>query len=912
MGYLRKTLVSAAGSSFNGGKSQVNLAYMSYPFINVIKACGDDIKQAGGTQFGAPADPSTRDANGYPMSIGTGGWMITTVHPPTADRPGNLIQTWDGNGVAQNMVTAVAYTITAATNAAQAVLTLNLAAPVSPNARTTNQLKTGQCISLNGLSGGTWSSVEGNRYQIIDAAVGGDATKVQISLSSTGLGAISAGQCRNSLNNKTTSGTACIGRYMWTQGASGAGGTEAFSLNPGMASMDASPNYVRNLAVYHDDDEAAYLAGDIWSPKYVAKLIEGKFGVLRTLDLQHNNTEKTVNWACRKPASYVAYGSTTWYPASCSPSGITTTNVGSAFSLAWPGYVLADKAIVHVWFNTTAAGAATLNVGGTGAKNILNGFCGPLEAGSNTVINGGVNDRYSTLVYIAALGAWSLAGGNGNAVGSSGMRTYLPPELMLSLCTAVGAHPYFVAPMFDDTANWVTGIATHMRDNAPPWMKLIMETTNETFNNAGGFHNNGYAVANQFAASGGWNVTTGLPTGGWSGTNPSATAYTPSLVTTGATTTITFTAPYLGRVGGFMLFSAGWGGVPVLDNKYAHVTAINVGGNPNRITLDVTSTGTWTSGGTVSPAPGEVFEWTGRQLAKIGKAISDVYSADTSRYEVLHGVQLAKGSTPTNPNDMDGAMNAKGFVLEGGWAGYLYTTAVTTSCYIKPGEYDTAAENTRVTTWAPRQGNCTITGTSMVVNSGTAPSIGDEVSGQAIASGTVVLSGTGPFTLNKTQNYTGDYFAGVPATRRTQEDAYTLTTQTTTGNQEFLMVAPTYWLNIANWANGWGIKKMYAYEGGPDPLQRNYTNYQNEPKEQFRRASCLSTTWTTLVQTIYASWTLGQYPPVANQYPSGFTAVFPSQFYFAGDKPRVQCWAMFADIYEATPPLFTGIKAYNQ
>jgi hypothetical protein len=324
----------SASSGFNGGKSQANIENTSYPFINVIKAAGGDIKEASGNPlFGAPANPAVRDANGWPMSTANG-WIVQVDMPSSADRPGNWVQTWDGFGTIQNLITAVAYTITAGTNAASAVLTLNLASPISPNIVTTSQLKVGQCIQLTSISGGTWNSISGNFYKILDAAVGNDPTKIQIDLNSTGLGTFSSGQVKNALRNTTTASATCIGRYVFTPPSNGA---FPISQTPGVVSMNAAPDYIRNMALYHGDDETIYLAGQVWNPQLIARLKSAKVGVLRSLDLQQNNTEKTLSWATRTPVSYAVYSSPQWIPASISPSGMTTTNSVCDYSLAWPG-----------------------------------------------------------------------------------------------------------------------------------------------------------------------------------------------------------------------------------------------------------------------------------------------------------------------------------------------------------------------------------------------------------------------------------------------------------------------------------------------------------------------------------------------------------------------------------------------
>lgn len=975
-----------ASSSFNGGKSQVNLNFYSYPFINVIKAAGDDLKEASGSPlFGAPSNPANRDADGWPKST-TNGWIIQVDIPSSADRPGNWIQTWTtttGGNTAQNLTTAVAYTITAANNNANATVTINTASPVSPNIRTANQLKVGQCIQIAGtLSGGTWNSISGNVYKVLDPAVGADPTKVQIDLNSTGLGTFSSGgQVKNSLVDTTTAAAVCSGRYVFTPPSNG---TLPISQQPGFSALGSSTTgYARDVALYYDDDEAVFLAGQIWSPNLIAKLRDGKYGILRTLDLQANNIEKTVDWATRKPVTYASYHSTRWIPESISPSGMTTTSsTGAAYALAWAGYSLANNAIVHVYFNRSQYKAATaavssgantiitvsadsstnavfapgdsvsvglvegswsvmngnytvqsasstsvtinydssgltpggfaggrpvvthrtasLNVGGTGAINILGNNTSALSPGGDTIIQGGTTNSYATLIYKSNLNAFIKTGGDIRS--SSGYATYIPPELIVSLCTAVGAYPYVLTPSFDDNADWTTNFATYVRDNGPSWMRYIQETTNETFNSFSGFDNNGYAVAQQLYQNGGWNQSTGLPSG---------TTYSATSVTTGATTSITFNVAFTGQVGALLQLGGTWSGSSGLSNgQLVHVTAINVSGNPNRVTIDAASSGTWTSGGTAVANPGERYEWVGTQLAKFAKAVSDVYSGNTARYDTLLGVQLAAAQSAPSLASTGATLNSPQFVLQGGWPAYTYTTAGDTSNYIKSSEYGTGTETTRVAAWAPRQGTGTINGTTLTMSGGTNPNVGDELAGYGMRIGTTVLSGSaGTYTVDlaHTPSYTGNIFAGVAATRRSEETAY-LNASVTGTDQENLNVAVTYWLNLATYLNGFGIKKLYAYEGGPD----QFSTGQTSATDQFRFYTLQSATWETLIQTVYASWGFGQYPPVSSQYPSGFTAVFPSQFYFAGPKPRSQAWTMLADIYEPDTGLFLGIKAFNQ
>jgi hypothetical protein len=86
----------AAG--FNKGRSQVNLNFLQeggdYPFLNCMKTA-----QAWGhlDNSGYP-EPSILDSDGYPTSNVHGGVYTVFFVPSQAQRPGNYVITWSGNG----------------------------------------------------------------------------------------------------------------------------------------------------------------------------------------------------------------------------------------------------------------------------------------------------------------------------------------------------------------------------------------------------------------------------------------------------------------------------------------------------------------------------------------------------------------------------------------------------------------------------------------------------------------------------------------------------------------------------------------------------------------------------------------------------------------------------------------------
>ncbi|WP_156795534.1 hypothetical protein [Bradyrhizobium icense] len=97
-GRIKTPTSSLAAAKFNGGRSQVNLNFLQvggdFPFLNCLKTA-----QAWSLldNSGFP-DPLTLDSDGYPVSISNGGVYTVFFVPSQAERPGNYVVAWDGNG----------------------------------------------------------------------------------------------------------------------------------------------------------------------------------------------------------------------------------------------------------------------------------------------------------------------------------------------------------------------------------------------------------------------------------------------------------------------------------------------------------------------------------------------------------------------------------------------------------------------------------------------------------------------------------------------------------------------------------------------------------------------------------------------------------------------------------------------
>lgn len=251
--------------------------------------------------------------------------------------------------------------------------------------------------------------------------------------------------------------------------------------------------HVTNMKVFHAADEAALEEGAVFGARFVQRLREANFGVIRFLNWQDGNTTNVTTWATRKPQSYFSYAASEFRPGLY--AGLTS-NTGSAYRASLPGFRLADKATVIVRFNASCTGPCTLDVNGTGAINVLNEYAGPLSADTNSYVEGGTWRSLATLVYDETLKSWIKFGGD-VAFASTGISNGCPPELMVRLCAELGAHPHFVAPALavDPATDYLAGLAALCRSEGPSWMVPRFEGPNELWNRAPGFLATGYAIA---------------------------------------------------------------------------------------------------------------------------------------------------------------------------------------------------------------------------------------------------------------------------------------------------------------------------------------------------------------------------------------------------------------------------------
>jgi hypothetical protein len=250
--------------------------------------------------------------------------------------------------------------------------------------------------------------------------------------------------------------------------------------------------HITNVQVFHAADEAALNAGHVFGVKFKQRLQEANFGVIRFLGWQNGNTTNVSTWATRKPLSYFSYASS---ELRASLYAGVTSNAGSAYSATLPGFRLVDKVTVIVKFNIGCNGPCTLNVNGTGDIDILSEYSEPLRDYSYP-IGAGSWRSMATLIYDATLNAWIKFGGD-LALGSAGLNSGCPPELLVRLCAEVGAHPYFVTPhlSIDPITDYMPSLVAYCRDHGPAWMVPRFEGPNEAWNYAADFYATHHAAA---------------------------------------------------------------------------------------------------------------------------------------------------------------------------------------------------------------------------------------------------------------------------------------------------------------------------------------------------------------------------------------------------------------------------------
>jgi hypothetical protein len=172
------------------------------------------------------------------------------------------------------------------------------------------------------------------------------------------------------------------------------------------------------------------------------------------------------------------------------PTGLTQQGInyyvvnksGNTFQIALsPG----GSAIIPAALNDASVAiyrSPTLNLNSTTAY--------PIKGSNGWVLQSNILSQFSvgkliwtTVTFSAALGCWFLAG----AQNATGLTNGVPIEVCVQLCKEIRCHPMFSIPYLcmDPMTDYVSNLATYVKNNGPSWMIPRFEPGNEVWNGGG-------------------------------------------------------------------------------------------------------------------------------------------------------------------------------------------------------------------------------------------------------------------------------------------------------------------------------------------------------------------------------------------------------------------------------------------
>jgi hypothetical protein len=460
----------------NGGRSQVNFNFLQtggdYAFLNLMKA------SQGWTlvdNSGFPA-PDTLDSNGYPTTITNGGVFTVFYVPTQAARAGNYVITWDGNGTIRcNMSnTLVSGSKTSSTGSGRYVFS------------TTD---TRFDVGISAIGSPAVSNIKvyhiDDETAILDGDVFGAKFKERLTEAKFGVYRFLDWQGANGTNITTWATRKPVSFVFYS------GGDFRSALYTGVASVDGT------------NRQYSVSAPSSWSGLVDKATVHVKFSATADLSISGSFTNGQANITLTAHSRSVNDRVIVGQPGGSVPGGYTFNQVCYVVSVPDADTVQLSATqggsaiVASSTTNTRVSPIITLNVGSTGDIDVL--------TASSFYVTGSSNPdssyyptagRTATLIYDALLNKWIKHGGDG-VDGNIGVRSGVPPEIMVQLCAEMGAHPWFCAPYLacSPMTDWFTQLATYCRDNGPSWMVPRFEGVNELWNSALGFYGTPYANA---------------------------------------------------------------------------------------------------------------------------------------------------------------------------------------------------------------------------------------------------------------------------------------------------------------------------------------------------------------------------------------------------------------------------------
>jgi hypothetical protein len=364
VGILNIAAALAPSSGFNGGQSQMNMSQLNFaavPFINLAKTATLPTISSADANNGFIVSPSLQDANGYATSLpvgATGTRQNAPIVNPSARGTTPIVVRWIGSWTLTGSAgTAVSNNVTAANNSTTVTLTVG-----SPH-----YYRAGQVVALSTFAA-PFTGFNGHTYQIASTTT---TTITLTGADSSGFGAyVSGGTVTNSLLAGTTGG-----RYVYTPAEIAITAISSPNVQLGFSVTGSTP--VSEIEAMYVDEEAAYDAGAVFSPKFISLLRDTlRVGKIRFLDWQGgssgaNNSNVTTWDTASKPETYVSYAGdwwdlNRWVPTVTVGTGPPTSATGSTqdYAITVGSGNFTDKQTIQLRFPLTANANSTLTWSG--------------------------------------------------------------------------------------------------------------------------------------------------------------------------------------------------------------------------------------------------------------------------------------------------------------------------------------------------------------------------------------------------------------------------------------------------------------------------------------------------------------------------------------------------------------------
>lgn len=309
--------------------------------------------------------------------------------------------------------------------------------------------------------------------------------KTFIGVNSTGWGACSTIGGSPTVTNCTGSS----GQFTIQSSGTGTGPDDVVQVTTGSASsismfFSSAGTYAPgsgDVAFYRTSDETAYLAGKYFTPEYISELQGAGPGACRMMGLTNTNFNGEVSWAYRIQPNNFGWVTTQFPPTIVNPD--TTANLQGTDTYTGlaatdtPGSITAYEMYIARIQNANTGAAATLNIGGRGAKTILDNQ--GLAPAANKLAAGSIYTFWYDPVldaYITNENQFGTSGGGGGGIASG-----MPIEAQVQLANTIPCDLWSNLPTWatDDYAtNWGAYVGGNLQSN----LNFYPEPGNETWN----------------------------------------------------------------------------------------------------------------------------------------------------------------------------------------------------------------------------------------------------------------------------------------------------------------------------------------------------------------------------------------------------------------------------------------------